>query len=48
MGRIWNIVGAGMQEIRRNSDMTASTGSHSNEKFSAADSDENFIRADLN
>jgi hypothetical protein len=48
MGCIWNIVHGGMQDIRRNSDMNASTDSHSSEKFSAADSDENFIRADLN
>jgi hypothetical protein len=47
MGCIWNTVRAGVQDIRRNSDINASTDSHSSEKFSAADSGENFIRSDL-
>jgi hypothetical protein len=48
MGYIWNIVRVRMQDIRRNSDMNASTDSNSSEKFSLRDSGENFIRADLN
>jgi hypothetical protein len=48
MGCIWNIVRARMQDIRRNSDMNASTDSNSSGKFSLPDSSENFIRSDLN
>jgi hypothetical protein len=48
MDCIWNTVRGRVQDIRRNSDMNASTDSHSSEKFCAADSGENFIRVDLN
>jgi hypothetical protein len=48
MGCIWNIDHAGMQDIRRNSDSSASADSDLREKFSRPDSPENFIRADLN
>jgi hypothetical protein len=48
MGCIWNTVRARLQDIRRNSDMNASTDSYLSEKFSRPDSGENFIRADLN
>jgi hypothetical protein len=48
MGCIWNTLRARLQGIRQNSDMNASTDSYPSEKFSSADSRENFIRADLN
>jgi hypothetical protein len=47
MGCIWNTVRARVQDIRRNSDINASTDSYPSEKFSHPDSAENFIRADL-
>jgi hypothetical protein len=47
MGRIWNIVRTHLQDIRRNSDTNASADSVLREKFSSADSRENFIRVDL-
>jgi hypothetical protein len=48
IGDIWNIVLGEMQDGRRNSDGDPSGNSHFSEKFSAPDSDENFIRVDLN
>jgi hypothetical protein len=48
MGCIWNIVRARLQDIRRNSDINASTDSNPSGKFSRPDSSENFIRPDLN
>jgi hypothetical protein len=47
IGYIWNSVRARLQDIRRNSDINASTHFHLSEKFSHPDSAENFIRADL-
>jgi hypothetical protein len=46
MDCIWNIVWARVQDIRRNSDMNASTDSDLSEKFSSPDSAEKIIRAD--
>jgi hypothetical protein len=47
MGCIWNIVRNGMQDGRKNSDADAFAVANSDEKFSAPESGENFIRQDL-
>jgi hypothetical protein len=47
MGGIWNIVRAGTQDVRQNSDAGAFTESDCREKFSPPESGENFIRPDL-
>jgi len=47
MGCIWNIVRAGTQGGRKNSDADASRESDFSEKFSRPESAENFIRSDL-
>jgi hypothetical protein len=47
MGCIWNIVRAGTQDVRQNSDAGAFTESDCREKFSPPESGENFIRPDL-
>jgi hypothetical protein len=44
---IWNIVRGWTQAGRKNSDADAPTDSVLSEKFSDAESPENFIRADL-
>jgi hypothetical protein len=47
MGCIWNIVRAGTQGVRQNSDADAFTESDCSEKFSPQESGENIIRQDL-
>jgi hypothetical protein len=47
MGCIWNIVRAGRQGVRQNSDADAFAESDCSEKFSPPESGENIIRSDL-
>jgi hypothetical protein len=47
MGCIWNIFRCGMQGGRKNSDADAFVVANSDEKFSAPESGENFIRQNL-
>ena len=47
MGCIWNIVRRRLQDGGKNSDAPAPAATISEQKFSAPESDENFIRQDL-
>jgi hypothetical protein len=47
MGCIWNIVRRQLQDGGKNSDAPAPAAAISAQKFSAPESDENFIRQDL-
>jgi hypothetical protein len=47
MGCIWNIVRAGRQGVRQNSDVDAFAESDCSEKFSPPEFGENIIRSDL-